>query len=259
MNTCPHCDSSHPGNHTTCLAHGVLLNKIHKGKSAGWLLALLLGAAVLPALSPQEEGPILLPKRPVAAASVMVICDLACNWNLDGEAKGRIATGGSAKANTVPGQHIVAAATLDGLDKVEKETSIKAAGQTIVRIALKPVRDARLNSGQAPREKPIPAAGPTLLVICDLACNWKLDGVAKGRIEAGASASANVVSGQHLVIAATEDGADQVKQLSEAKSGGQTVVSIELQPVRDARLKAEQQAKDKADQEARDKARARGA
>jgi hypothetical protein len=105
-----------------------------------------------------------------------------------------------------------------------------------------------------PKPQPKPAASATLLVICDLACNWKLDGEAKGRIEAGDSAKAKVVPGQHMVVAATEDDADQVQQISEVNSSGQTVVSIELAPVRDARLKAEQQARDKAAQQARDKA-----
>ncbi|MGA3160474.1 MAG: DUF1566 domain-containing protein [Terracidiphilus sp.] len=254
MRTCPQCDSSHPGNHAACSTRGVLLNEKHKGLRAGWLLVLLLGAVVLPALSQKDEGPILMPKKPIVATSILVICDLACNWNLDGDAKGRIVAGGSARAITVHGQHIVTAVTLDGLDKVKKETNIKAAGQTIVRIELKPVRDARLKPVQEAMEKPVPAPSPTLLVICDLACNWKLDGKAHGHIAAGASATTDVVSGQHLVLAETEDGADQVKQLCDVKSSGQTVVSIELRPVRDARLKAEQQARDKADQEARDKA-----
>jgi hypothetical protein len=106
-----------------------------------------------------------------------------------------------------------------------------------------------------PKPKPVAKpAGPTLLVICDLACNWKLDGKARGRIAAGDSATANVVTGQHLVIASIEDGVDQVKQLIKAEEKGQTVVSIELKPVRDARLKTEQEARDKAAQEARDKA-----
>jgi hypothetical protein len=106
-----------------------------------------------------------------------------------------------------------------------------------------------------PKPKPVPKpASPTLLVMCDLACNWKLDGEPKGRIDAGRSAKVKVDLGQHLVVATTEDGADQVKQFVKAEEKGQTIVAIELQPVRDARLKTEQQAKDKAEQEARDKA-----
>ena len=104
-----------------------------------------------------------------------------------------------------------------------------------------------------PKKPVVKPAGATLLVLCDLACNWKLDGEAKGHIDAGASAKVNVELGQHMVVAVTEDGADQIKQIIEVKSSGQTVVSIELQPISDARLKAEQEARDKAGQEARDK------
>jgi len=92
-----------------------------------------------------------------------------------------------------------------------------------------------------------PAASATLLVICDLDCTWNLDGEAKGR-------KTTVGVGQHVVVAMTEDGADQIKQISEAKTGGQAVVNVELRPLRVARLKVEQQAKDKADKEAREKA-----
>jgi hypothetical protein len=105
-----------------------------------------------------------------------------------------------------------------------------------------------------PKPQPKSVASATLLVMCDLACNWKLDGEARGRIEAGASAKAKVKFGEHMVVATTEDGADQVQQFSEVKTGGQTVVSIELMPVRDARLKAEQQTRDKIAQQERDKA-----
>jgi hypothetical protein len=105
-----------------------------------------------------------------------------------------------------------------------------------------------------PKPKPVAkpaAASATLLVTCDLACNWKLDSVAKGRIEAGGSAKVKVEQGEHIVIAATEDGLDKVQQLTEVKAAGQKVVSIALQPVCDARLKAEQEARDKAAQEAK--------
>lgn len=91
-----------------------------------------------------------------------------------------------------------------------------------------------------------PIASATLLVTCDLACNWKLDGEVKGRIEGGSAAKATVELGQHLIVAATDDGLDQIKQLSEVKGSGQTVVSIELQPVRNSRLKAEQETREKA-------------
>ena len=165
MKQCPQCDTGYPDSHATCPTHGVPLSKMRKWRITRWILALVIGAAVLPALSQQDEGPILRPRKPLA--------------------------------------------------------------------------------------KP---AGATLLVTCDLACNWKLDGEAKGQIYAGGSAKAKVEPGQHVVVAVTEDGADQVKQLTKVEEKGQTAVSLDLSPIRDARLKAEREATDKAAQEARDKA-----
>jgi hypothetical protein len=228
---------------------------------ARWIAFCVVSAAItvaaMTAGAQQDEGPILRPRvQPAkpAGATLLVTCDLACNWKLDGVAKGRVQAGGSASVKVVLGQHIVAAATLDDLDKVEKEVDIEATKQTLVRVELTPVHDARLKAEQEARDKAKPEAGATLLVLSDLACNWKLDGEAKGRIDAGGSAKSKVELGQHLVAAATEDGEDQAKLLSEVKADGQTVVNIELKPVRDARLKAEQEARDKAKQEAREKA-----
>jgi hypothetical protein len=168
-------------------------------------------------------------------SALLVLCDLACNWKLDGEAKGRIEAGGSARATVDVGQHLVLATTEDGADQVQQRSEVTAGGQTVVSIALQPVRAARLKAEQ---EAAMRAAGGTLLVFCDLACNWKLDGVAQGRIEPGGTARETVNVGQHMVDAATEDGADQFEERSEAIAGGQTLVSITLKPLRDARLKA---------------------
>jgi TPR repeat protein len=121
---------------------------------AGWTLAAAMALTALPVLSQQEEGPILRPKKQTAQpaeATLLVLCDLACDWKLDGEAKGRIDARGSAKAKIELGQHLVNAATPDGLDKVEKELEIKVAGQTLVRLELTTVRDARLQAEQAAR------------------------------------------------------------------------------------------------------------
>ena len=79
--------------------------------------------------------------------------------------------------------------------------------------------------------------------------------MSKGRIEAGNSAKTKIDLGKHQVIAATVDGLDKVQQTADVKTAGQTAVSIELKPVRDARLKAEQEAREKADQGAKEKAR----
>jgi hypothetical protein len=101
------------------------------------------------------------------------------------------------------------------------------------------------------KAKSKPSALPTLLVICDLVCSWKLDGEVKGHINAGGSVKVKVEPGQHMVEATTEDGVDQVKQPSTVKPTGQTMVNIELKPIRDARLIAEQGATDNAEEMAR--------
>lgn len=87
---------------------------------------------------------------------------------------------------------------------------------------------------------------PTLLVMCDMICNWKLDGEAKGRIDEGGSVKIKVEAGEHMVEADTEDGVDQVKQPTTVKPTGQTMVDVELWPIRYARLVANQEASDKA-------------
>jgi len=94
------------------------------------------------------------------------------------------------------------------------------------------------------KAKSKPTTPPTLLVLCDLVCDWKLDGEVKGQIEAGGSAKVKVEPGQHMVEATTEDGIDGVKQPSTVQPTGQTMVTIELQPVRDFRLIAQQELRD---------------
>ena len=111
--------------------------------------ATLMAIAVtaLQAVAQQVEGPILRPKSPPPAA-LLVSCDLACNWELDGETKGHIDAGGSAKAKIELGQHMLVVVTNDGLDKVEKDIEIKTAGQTMFRVALQPIRNDRIQAQQ---------------------------------------------------------------------------------------------------------------
>jgi hypothetical protein len=124
----------------------------------GWTLAAVIAVAAMQGMAQQDEGPILRPKAQPAPAkpagpTLLVTCDLACNWKLDGEPKGRIEADGSAKARVELGQHLVAAVTEDGLDKVQKEVEIRSAGQTILQIELKPVRAARLEVRQEAQPK----------------------------------------------------------------------------------------------------------
>jgi len=129
---------------------------MRKWKLVGLLLAVALMTTGLSAVAQQDDVPILRPRVQPAkstVATLLVTCDLACNWKLDGEAKGRIQAGGSAKANVVIGQHLVVATTPDDLDKVEKEVDIEAAKQTLVRIELTLVHDARVKAEQEARDK----------------------------------------------------------------------------------------------------------
>ena len=89
---------------------------------------------------------------------------------------------------------------------------------------------AQQDEGPILRPKVLPAkpAGATLLVTCDLACNWELDGKVK------------VEFGQHLAVAKSEDALDQVQQLVNVEKPGQTIVNIELLPLRTSRIKSEE-------------------
>jgi hypothetical protein len=113
------------------------------------LMIAVLGLGEGMVMAQHDEVPILKPKaKPAAAATLLVMCDLACNWKLDGETKGRIDAGESAKAKVELGQHALVAVTDDGLDKVEKDIEIKTAGQTIFRVELRPVRNDRIQAQQ---------------------------------------------------------------------------------------------------------------
>jgi TPR repeat protein len=127
-----------------------------KRKFVRWALAAALTIRALSALAQQDEGPILRPKSATVktvGATLLVICDLSCNWKLDGEAKGSIKAGGAAKTKVEPGQHLVVAMTVDGMDQVQQSAKVEAKGQSTVSIDLQPVRDARLKAEQNAREK----------------------------------------------------------------------------------------------------------
>jgi hypothetical protein len=102
-----------------------------------------------------------------------------------------------------------------------------------------------------PSAPPKSAPSPAILVVCDLACNWTLDGGDQvGSLAAGESKKVQVpLLGQHRLDATTQDNLDKIKPLQfEIKTPTQIEEDINLQPVRDARLKAEQDALAKANQ-----------
>jgi hypothetical protein len=123
---------------------------------AAWMLVAVLALAQRAggAGTQQDEGPILKPKpKPVTTATLVVMCDLACYWNLDGELEGIIALGESKKVPVSLGHHRFEAVTMDKLDVVVREIEIKTPGQTIVSIELQPVREARGKAAEARRHE----------------------------------------------------------------------------------------------------------
>ena len=112
------------------------------GRTSCILLA--MGALALGVATAQKnaDGPD-TPRQ--ASASVLVYCDMACNWKLDGESKGRIEAGSSARETVSMGQHLVNASTTDGADSLEREVDIRQAGQTLVRLEFTAQRQARLS------------------------------------------------------------------------------------------------------------------
>lgn len=129
---------------------------------AAWALTSCMACAAVPGMAQQDDGPILRPRAPAAAkpagATLLVLCDLACNWKLDGKAQGRIDAGGSARAKVELGQHLVVAVTVDGADQVKQMSEVKTTGQTVVNFELKPVRDDRIRGAQPAQRAELPAA-----------------------------------------------------------------------------------------------------
>ena len=78
--------------------------------------------------------------------------------------------------------------------------------------------------------------GPvTLVVNCDVPCNWQVDGDDKGAIPFGDIARAQVIAGDHIIVATTSDGRDRTSQNVTGSGSTTKVVSLSLLPVREER------------------------
>jgi len=66
---------------------------------------------------------------------------------------GRVEAGASAKAKIELGQHLVAAATEDGLDQFQQIIKVQEKGQTVLVIELRPLPEARIKTEQEARDK----------------------------------------------------------------------------------------------------------
>jgi TonB family protein len=128
---------------------------MHGRKIAWWMLIAWTLILVLPAIDQQGKGSVLHPRKSVTKPmkpTLLVFCDLQCDWRLDGDVMGDIDVGGNAKSIVALGQHLVVAGTKNGIDRIKKEIEIKVVGQTDVKFALRAVRDARIKAEQTPQK-----------------------------------------------------------------------------------------------------------
>ena len=118
-------------------------SSMRRSELAGWtFVAVIAAAAALPAQTAPGRA-----KKPAAgrsAATLVVSCDVACEWKLDGDDQTAIAAGGSGKAAVELGQHVVEVRTEDGKDTIKKEIDVETGGPTAVNIKLRAARIARL-------------------------------------------------------------------------------------------------------------------
>jgi hypothetical protein len=75
----------------------------------------------------------------------------------------------------------------------------------------------------------------TLVVSCDLACSWKVDGEDKGMIQPGDAARAQVASGDHLLVATSTDGRARASQNVTGTAGTSKLVTFSLKPIAESR------------------------
>jgi uncharacterized protein len=78
----------------------------------------------------------------------------------------------------------------------------------------------------------------TLVVSCDLACSWKVDGEEKGSIQPGDAARAQVSPGDHMLVATSTDGRARTSQTVTGASGTSKLVTFSLQPIANSRSEA---------------------
>jgi hypothetical protein len=79
----------------------------------------------------------------------------------------------------------------------------------------------------------------SLLVTADYDCTWKLDGESQGHLASGDSVKVQVELGKHLIEAVTTDGADRYRRVVALTKMQQELVTINLKPIHDGRLREE--------------------
>jgi serine/threonine protein kinase len=89
----------------------------------------------------------------------------------------------------------------------------------------------------------MPPPRATVLVICNLPCNWKFDGVSQRGLDAGGSAIVPASIGDHIIEATTTDEADHLSREVVVSSPEQQIVRLELDSMRSQRLQQEADAR----------------
>jgi TPR repeat protein len=80
---------------------------------------------------------------PTGPFTLIVSCDLACSWTVDGELKGTIQSGNGDLATVPPGDHVLAATSTDGRASTSQTVSGAAGTSKVVTFALQAIADSR--------------------------------------------------------------------------------------------------------------------
>jgi hypothetical protein len=102
-----------------------------------------------------------------------------------------------------------------------------------------PSSNPNASSSRSSPDVPRSNAGPgpsTLVVSCDLACRWQVDGAEQGTIQPGNPGTSPATPGDHVVTATTLDGRDRLSQSLTAVGGTRTAVSFSLKQAHDVRI-----------------------
>ena len=91
--------------------------------------------------------------RQASGATILVSCDRACLWTLDGQPMGKLGEGDSRIAAVSLGQHRIRAEAQEGMYLDEKKIDLDDASQTVVRLSLKEVQ-----GGASPAMQPVATA-----------------------------------------------------------------------------------------------------
>ena len=123
------------------------------------LILMLLNAAVLlgvhSLLGQANDGPVLLPHKQTApkppskpaSSTLLVSCDMACKWSLDGKSQPELALAGIGTVVVDRAPHLLVVTSTDEMDVVRKLVDVTGP-RTVVMIELLTVREKRIHGQQ---------------------------------------------------------------------------------------------------------------